>query len=559
MPISIPRYTSQVQDQATPNARVDLNPSREAFGGGASLDAVEKGVEGLGSAILDEKKKADELVVTDYNTKLTQLRNKLTYDPNDGLMTKKGKDALSAPEEYHQRYDQAVEELQKGLSNDQQRSLARRITLGHKAELDDTIQKHVYAESEKYGDEVDQAALGAGVDDAILNYQNPEKLQSALDGIKGTVYRWAQRKGFGDDSDVVIQKLEDATSKAHAGVVDRMLANGDDLRAKTYYDQVKSEVSGHDAVGLEKALEEGSVRGESQRQSDTILGKHPSMTSALDEAKKIADPKVRDAAVIRIKEEFSLQEAARRDADEKLYLKAANTIDGGGSLDQITPSEMARMAPDMRKKLQEYQKSKVEGRMVATKPEVYYPVRLMLEDPARRDEAAKYNLLQHVNDISGDDLKSLMALQAGVKKQDEKTLKALDGFQSDRDVVNGVLIEAGVNPKAKPNTSNGKLTAKFYEQVDKRIMQFQAKTNKRATNEDLRKMADDLMTEVVTDHGVLWDTKIRKFQLEPGQQYDVVVPKADADQITRALKKRGRPVSDEEVKRIYLKGKNSGG
>jgi hypothetical protein len=488
------------------------------------------------------------------------------------LLTKKGKDAFSAPDVYGKRFDDGVEELQKGLSNDAQRFLARRFVDRHRAELDDTIQKHVFTESQKFAAEVETSAIQASIDDAAYNYQDPEKLQASLDSLKETVIRSGARNG--EDQKVTSERLQDTISKAHTAVINRMLANGQDLGAKAYYNGVKDEVSGRDATVLDKALNEGTIRGESQRLSDEILSKPISETQALAKAKEAAkdNPELRDALVDRIRQEFSIREQAKRNDEENSYRRYSSLIDGGGSFNQIPPAEVAAMTPEMKVKLQTYEKNKIEGRLVATKPEVYYQLRTMFEDPGRRNEAIKYNLLQNLNDVSGDELKQLMNLQAGLRKGDDKTIKLLDGFQSDRNVVDGILVEAGINPKAKPTTTDGKKTAKLYDAVDKRLLQFQSQTGKKANNDDIRRIADELIMEVVTDRGhtvltgfpilseITFGTKKkRKFELQPGEEFDVDVPKADADEITRILKKRGKPITPDEIKRIYLKGKNSGG
>jgi hypothetical protein len=259
--ISIPRYDSQAAPQAAPNARLSTDGPIEAFGGGQSLENVQSAAQGLGKVALQEKQKADELVLEDFNTKLTQLKNSTIYDPTDGLMTLKGKDALSAPDTYGKRFQDGVEQLSQGLSNDNQRGLAKRLIESHKAELDDTIQKHVFTESQKYNEEVESSAIATGVDDAALNYHNPQMLQTAIDGLKGSVLRWGNRNGFGEDSEVVRQKMDDVISKAHTGVVDRMLANGEDQKAKAYYDGIKDEVTGKDATRSRKGPRRGNSPG----------------------------------------------------------------------------------------------------------------------------------------------------------------------------------------------------------------------------------------------------------------------------------------------------------
>ena len=110
----IPSYEGlQVQQTAAPVPKISTEiPSIEAFGGGKSLQALDT----LDKVILQAKKEADETFVKEAQNKATILRNKLLFDETDGILNKSGKDVFNASNEYNDKFDKEIENIQKTLS-----------------------------------------------------------------------------------------------------------------------------------------------------------------------------------------------------------------------------------------------------------------------------------------------------------------------------------------------------------------------------------------------------------------------------------------------------------
>lgn len=544
-----------VADQALPGPRMSGNAPIEAFGGGQekTTEAFNQ-VIGAGQQLVEqEKKKADDVAATDAYAKTVALKNKLFWDPTDGAMTKSGKDAFGVVDEYGQKFKDGTDEIANGLSNDAQKAMYSQIQTREGNDLNDILQRHVFTESKKFQDDTVKAGVTAAQDDAVSNYQNPGKIADNIDLQKTIIMKNAAMNGWSPEQAQVA--VEQAQSGTHRQVLERILANGDDEVASQYYKTIKDQMIGTDSIAVEKALDEGSIRGESQRTVNDMEARGLDFKSQIAEAKQISDPKLQDKVIERVKINQSLDDQARRDSDEKIALTAANLIDKGGSFDDLPPAQAAQLSPAMRTSLQRYSQDTIEGKFVATDPQVYYQLRTMLEDPAQRAKAIQYNLLQNVNDIEGGQLKSLMDLQAGLKNKNAATTKQLDGFQTDRDVVNGVLREANIPTKSGKNVSLP--AAQFYEQVDKAVIAQEQKTGKKANNDDLRKISTDLMTKVITDRGTFWDTTKRKFELQPGENFEIDVPPTEAAKIKTKLQLRGIQPTDDNVMKIY-KGAHGG-
>src|SRR5690606_11928717 len=123
-------------------------------------------------------------------------------------------------------------------------------------------------------------------------------------------------------------KVGETRSQTHAAVLGRILTTGNDLDATDYYRQHKAETTGADQAAAERDLEEGSLRGESQRQTARILETATTRNEAAAMAREsIADPKVQDEVVRRIDDHFSRSRTAQREQQEDLYLQSTNLLD----------------------------------------------------------------------------------------------------------------------------------------------------------------------------------------------------------------------------------------
>jgi hypothetical protein len=70
----------------------------------------------------------------------------------------------------------------------------------------------------------------------------------------------------------------------------------------------------------------------------------------------------------------------------------------------------------------------------------------------------------------------------------------------------------------------------------------------------MQKIVDGLMIQGITEKGWLWDTKKRKYQLQPGEKMLFKiddVPGTEKAKIEDALRRKGIPVSNEKILELY--------
>lgn len=557
---TVPRLNGpQVQQAGLPSARADVRTSLESFGGGSSLENVNRAAIGIGEQVqkiaLEEKKKADDVATQDAYAELVRRKNAMMYDPKAGALARRGKDAFGVVDQYEPEFDKAADEIEKSLLNDDQRSMFKQMRTREKTELNSTLQRHIFGEAKAYDDQSTESALAAARDDALLNFAQPGKVDAQVGLQKSLIMAHAERNGL--PPEWVKVKLAEAESKTHSGIITRMLNNGDDLAAKRYFEGVKQRggvFTGEDSAAMERLLEEGSLRGESQRVSDRIVSKATDMVSAVEQARTIQDPKLRDEVTSRVKDYFSMQKLAENQRIEGLHKNATDIIDQTGSVDKIPPGVWSQFSLSERSALKAYAKAKKDGTDVETNWQTYYDLKSLASAPETRSKFLQTNLyeLKAKGELGNTEFKELVNAQTAARGGDTK---ALDTFRSDKMIVDQALAKAGIDTGAKAGKKDAERMALFYRRVDEEQAKLQARTGKPATNEEMQGIVDGLMIEGVTKKGWFWDDKKRAFEIEKSDQMFEIdvdsIPASDRTQIEDVLRKRGVPITDKAVLALY--------
>jgi TusA-related sulfurtransferase len=574
MPI-VPQAQRQVQTKVLQAQHVSTDAKLELFGGGNEKvgEAASFAFKEVGNAV----DRIDELEAQRALAQAVKKKNSLLLgDPDDpdsdgGYFSRQGKNAMSDMDTYKQRLSLSFKEIEDGLSNERQKARYRQSIGQIDLEVDGQMKRHALGEAQRYDEQESMAALKAHQDDAVINYKdlvtsvdkdgNPtqtSKIRLALQKQEEIIKGFAARKGFDENSEFTKQKILESKTMTHKGIIERMLANDEDLYAQEYLNQVKEsgEVDGNSLPDLEKLVEAGTLRGESQRWTDKIMDQNVGMGTALEQARSIEDPKLRDEVTQRLKVRFAEANAVKEDQEQKNFDVVADHIEQFKSRDKIPADQWLRLSNAQRSAIDTRISQLNSGKHIVTDQEKYYDLRLMAASPQTRDKFAKMNLYVSARPYMNDkDYNKLVELQAGIIKNDEATLSRLDGFRSDNQVVNDSLKAVGIDPKKKPE-----LYSQFATKIDSLVEQWKEQNGgKTIPNTELKKIIDNQLIEgTVPGTGIfgtsLFKTKKRLFQLEKGEELEISVdklPKEDVSQITRALKKNGKPVTDANIIELY--------
>lgn len=551
----VERLQPQVRETALPNARVSTDAPLEAFGGGQSLSNMTRAAQGLAGTVQqiaqEERQKADDIAVQEALAQTVKKRNARMYDPKEGAFTKRGKDSFGVVDQYGTLFNQDLDEIEKGLKTDSQKQMYRKIRSQQSTELDGQLQRHMFSEAKQYEEETTKFGVEAQREDAVLNYQDPEKVQQAIRMQETLLISQAQRNGV--PAEVLQVQVADARSKTHAQVINRMLSNKQDLEAKDYFAAYKDGLSGDDVASVEKALREGSVQGESQRQAGDIMSKaRGDLKSSLDAARKIEDPEVQAATVSEIKLRHSENEAIDRDTKERRLHGVINQITQSKQMPD--PVTFARMSPEEKRAAVSWLEHMRKGTQPETSWGDYYDLKTIASSPATREQFLQMNLMEYRPHMADTEFKDIVNLQADLRKGNANADKILDGFRSDQSIVNDALASANIDPTPKKGSKDADKVALFRKMVDDEVKKHQDATGKKATNDIIQGIVDNLMVKGITEKGIFWDTEKRRFELESGEQFEIAakdIPPAEQAKIKDALQRRNIPFSEQAMIDLY--------
>ena len=554
---SVPLYGGpQVKEAAAPAVKVGAETSLATFGGGQATEGLFKASSNLIDAVTKAKDDADDATAKAAANNLKKIKTDLLWSPQTGALAQRGQNAFGIIDKYGAEFKTQADAISKNLSNENQRRYFKSHFESENNDLHDSLSKHMFKEGEQFADDQSEALISNHRNDAILNYSDPAKIRAAMQGQDQEIFSYASRKGL--PADWVKMKVQDAESKTHLGVVQAYLNSDNDQMAKQYFDANADGFTAGDKQSIMKALEEGSLRGESQRLSDSIFAKHnESMSNAVSETRKIKDPKLRDETMRRVEANFAMKSRAEREDSENLHIKALNQIDQTGqfAIDKIPGWE--RFTVGERRSLESYAEMKSKGQEPKTDWVTYYDKMQLAQNPATKDIFLQENLMKYRGSLADAEFKQLVGLQSGLRKNDPKADKLLDGYRSDSMIVNDALSAAGFKLGSGASDKDKESVSKVRRMVDGEIVKLQAATNKKATNEDVQKIVDSLMLKgKVKGSGWLWDDKKRVFELsaDEAEAFMPEVPDAEKSNIETSLKKKGQPVTDENIVKMYLQG-----
>jgi hypothetical protein len=551
MPV-VPRLDRpQIQEQALPNARVTTNAPAEMFNGGAASGA--EGVKVVSGFIQKEQEKADNTASQELYVELVKKKNDLMYHPTNGALARQGKDALGAAEEYSTKFDDMANEIEAKATSPAQREMFQKMRAKEGLELNTSLEKHTFGELEKYQDHTYQSMISTLHDDTVKNFStDPDKIQSNLDLSKSAALEHAKRKGY--DGTQTKALLTDIESQTHSSVMQSLLSKGDDLAAKAYYDKTKSSLSAKDGIHMEKILEEGSTRGESQRQADEITSKAGSLKTAYDEAREIENPKVREATIQRIKEHFTIKESSDQMQREGMTRNAFQSLEQSKGLKMPSESVWLSLDNNQRKAIEERRDQLISGRPAHTDMSVWYGLEKMAVDPVDRDKFAKMDLMLVRPKLSDSDFQGIVKLQTSLRNGKEDD--ALDGLRTKHEILNSAMTAAGIDFTPKPGTADSKKVDDFRATIDAEVRQIQKETGKVVGREQLESIARKHLIEVKVKGGWLWDSSKKLSEVKPDEQVYVKyddVPPTERAKIEAAIKSHGMKPDEKAVAELYMR------
>lgn len=513
--------------------------------------AARFGVARFNQVVEEERDRADRAALLEAENTLSKWESDRLYNPNGGAFTIKGKDSFTLPEQLGDEYNTVASEAEKKLTTERQKAAFATLRSRRGQNLELTIRRHVYGEMQTFHRAELQANIENGVNTAIANANDPRRVGEELSNVISTIRANAASVGMGPEQvEAQITKVRSAT---HVGVIDRLLAQDKDKAAKIYFEETRGQISGDSLAKIERAIEEGSLRGEAQRKADEILAGGGTLTQQREKARGIDDPQLRDQVMQRIEHEAVIRERVERERDEANSIQAYNIIDKTGNVAKIPPALWTSFTGNQRAGMLAYARAKARGVDIETDFAAYYS--LMQQAANDPQGFAQENLLNSRGKLGDTEFKQLADLQLAIKNGNRKAAdEELDLFRTHKQVIDDTLALYSIDPNPK-ETDDRRAIAQLQRMLGARMEMLTSLTGKKPSNADVQDALDDLLGKSVETPGswwALWQNRGTK------RLIDVTYDDIPADQkplIEKALRGAGREVTPETVLDLYLETK----
>lgn len=575
--MAVVRTQRQVNLDRLPGVRLTAAETADSTGATAeeSKAAVGRAIAGLGATAANigiqkyselqqaERDRADSVAILAYQRQYGEWENKYLFDRDNGAMSKQGKDSFGLPEQTQEEFTKVTGDLDKTLTNERQRTLAERFKADRAVSLDLTVRRHVLQEQDRYEGEELKGHLENLQNSIAANANDPKTaLKLTAEGV-ASMQEHLPKIGLGPEA--VQQRVMKFTSGAHEAVINQLLSSDQDKAAKVYFEQpeIKAQIDGDAQARIERALEEGSIRGESQQKADAIIATGGTLTEQRTAAKNIDDPKVRERVLQLIEHEDAVNDKAKRDADEALLNTVYDKVrKSGGNLSVISPAEWQQVG-SRQPGVRAYADSLARGIPTQTDASTFYN----LMEKARTDPDAflRENLLDYRHKLDDGDFNTLTHLRMQITNgQRAGQNKELEQFSTNKQLIDSALSLYNVNPNAKPNSDEGRAIAQLHRLVGQQVDDLAARTGKKPQSQDVQEIIDRTLGATGTKKGSWWNIFPggQPFWDEPKRLIDFTIADVPADQVALikdALRRRQRTITDQTIVDTYILKQLQGG
>ncbi|MDI1301949.1 MAG: hypothetical protein PSX71_08600 [bacterium] len=581
MPV-VPGYElPQVSPARLPNATAQgltLRELSEGADGARQLGNIGRGLAGLSDDAQKERDQANSVILNDNVNKGRQAQ--MQQSQNFALL--KGDDAFKPdPDTGLNPSDKFAGDLQdnlKGIGEALPNDALKQAWQAHAADLVTAFKTdamhHGVQQWQQYQDNVSKGAIETAGQTLIQYPGDPEKIAGATQSIRDSVASLNK----GQDKSVVEQAQADAVSVAQTSVVKSLLAGQSPDLANKYFTDHADDFTPAGKASLSEALAHATAGSAAISAVDSAMAKHvpqgadptqgdTPINAVAIEADLREQFKDKPLALRAAIDEFHVRESAWKDTQNQYKAANVNSVMGmladGKSLATVQQTqEWANLPGEARAQIQDHALSRANALTARSDASA-----------ARNDKALGLQNYDKYLDVAmnpdklaamtPDEVKALLpvlgtSLTHNLMESRAKLNNAADlkTAKMDADQFGSTALAFGIDTKDLTLSKEEKGNIALLKQnVDYVLTELQAaKKSPLTTQEKADAMRTEMARTVTVDPGFFSANKsVPVVQLSPEDAAHVVIPDADRAQITSAMNSMKIPVTEENIRRFYLR------
>lgn len=230
--------------------------------------------------------------------------------------------------------------------------------------------------------------------------------------------------------------------------------------------------------------------------------------------------------------------------DEAVATAMQTLVQSGGGYASLPADVRAAIPPEKVGTVIDFAKKLAAGEDVPTDWALYYQLK------SDSSMLANVNLMAVRDRLNDTEFKELINMQGEAKRGTGMTQ-----VRSLKDTLDQYLVEAGINPNPKPDdTENAARVGRVWSAMEARVRERESALGRKLNPDEMQKEAARLMTSVEVNGWMSSSRMLPAIAVDPTRD-PVVVPAGERKLIEEALRASGKPVTDESVARLYLRGK----
>lgn len=196
---------------------------------GASIRPVDRpyvkstGLETVGNTVMsiaeDMKKRADQTALLEAQKKLDDWESANIFDPKQGILTRKGQDAMGLSISVNKKFDDDMQAIYEGLGNEDQRAAFQKMAMSRRDNIMRTTFSHERQETDGYEKMAVESAAKSSATRAALYYNNADVRNAAMQTAMDTMSLYLDKQGI--KGDVKDQQLAEFKGSMNYGILQR--------------------------------------------------------------------------------------------------------------------------------------------------------------------------------------------------------------------------------------------------------------------------------------------------------------------------------------------------
>ena len=482
----------------------------------------------------------------------------------EGFTKIRGKDVVNTPflENYEKRLAKSKNDIAATLANDNQREIFERRSQIPTLQYNESLKRHIASEQDNNAKEILKSTLATELSNVSNNYSNPLAIESSKQRNAYAIDQEAARSGWSKER-IDLEKRA-SLSSIHTAVISNALANDQWQYAQQYYRKNKGDIADPNGrVAL--ALEEGGLRGRSQSNADSIVAQYRDLPEALEAARKIKDPKLRDATEERVRRQISDRKQDDIRLKNAVFIEAVKTVEQTGDADRIDPARYAELGPDQRNALKILADRKRSGQAAKQDDEVWLKFTSMAPGAiARMDEAELItNYKPHLSPENWDTAsRRWQAARNAAMGNPEHMTKIKDELTFEQRFADTVR-SSGILPKDKTIGSlkgdNAGMVSKLRQAAADDVLAYKRSSGKDyVPPEEVQRIINKRVLQTVFVDNPWWYDKEKPLaalsEEEKAKAYIPIkkIPAPDVVKIKNYARSLGVNVSERQIERAYF-------